>query len=331
MYSLRRILISLHSPKFFLIKDTHMFDTTSFMINDSELHSLDLINTPDELQEHNQITNCQGNETNQNDQLELDSNNNSMNQNNCMNNQGLLINNTSDENSNYHCPRRKTNIKRDKFLPSEDKLIIDLVKTFGPDWTRVSLSFGPTRTKRQLRERWQNYLNPSCDPNYTIEEDELLCELVNELGQKWAKIASKIGNKSAISCRNRHRVLMKMQQKGIPIQSAHLSDINSEIITENGVESIIDNVSFVDQQNVSECSFDTSSNVSQCSSPTHDSTPSCSPFAGDCNEDDNEGYAIDSAEFSLEVSEDSFFLPYLSESEQVELYGFSTFDVFDEY
>ncbi|OHT15101.1 Myb-like DNA-binding domain containing protein [Tritrichomonas foetus] len=104
----------------------------------------------------------------------------------------------------------KKNITREKFLPSEDLLIVDLVKKYGTDWEVIEQHFGLSRNKRQIRERWQNYLNPEINPNFSQLEDDKLLSLVEKYGQRWAKIANIIGNKSAIHCRNRHRVLLKM-------------------------------------------------------------------------------------------------------------------------
>ena len=122
-------------------------------------------------------------------------------------------------------PEKQTtkSITRVKFLPSEDKTIIDLVSNYGTDWKVISQLFGPSRTKRQIRERWQNYLNPDCNPLYTDEEDQMLMDLVNEMGTKWSKIAEIIGKKSAISCRNRHRILVKEMNRKSSNKSAKLN------------------------------------------------------------------------------------------------------------
>lgn len=124
-------------------------------------------------------------------------------------------------------------IKRVKFLPSEDKTIIDLVSIYGTDWKLISQSFGPSRTKRQLRERWQNYLNPECNPTYTEEEDIMLVDLVNEMGTKWAKIAEIIGKKSAISCRNRHRILIKEKNKKSHSRASKCSSNQKNSVSNN--------------------------------------------------------------------------------------------------
>jgi myb proto-oncogene protein len=106
-------------------------------------------------------------------------------------------------------------ITRRKFNGDEDERICELVEKLGPlNWDQIAAELGGSRTKRQLRERWQNYLNPELDLGYTEAEDERLIELFQECGPQWAKIATLIGKKSAISTRNRHRSLMALRAKG---------------------------------------------------------------------------------------------------------------------
>jgi hypothetical protein len=112
-------------------------------------------------------------------------------------------------------PRGK-GITRAKFTEDEDRQIRALVARFGRDaWDEVSSAMGHERTNRQLRERWQNYLNPELALQYTETEDRTLQELYAKIGPKWAKIAGVLGRKSAISTRNRHRALQSMRARGL--------------------------------------------------------------------------------------------------------------------
>jgi hypothetical protein len=107
-------------------------------------------------------------------------------------------------------------ITRQKFTPDEDEEICRLVKELGAsDWNAIATAMGTDRTKRQLRERWMNYLDPHLDLGYTAAEDALLVDLVRQRGPQWAKIAATIGTKSAISTRNRYRSLKSMEAKGV--------------------------------------------------------------------------------------------------------------------
>lgn len=156
----------------------------------------------------------------------------------------------------------KKEIKRDKFSPCEDAMIFKLVEKHGvSNWDKISRDFGPSRVKRQLRERWQNYLDPDNNPVYTKEEDELLLDCFEKYGSKWAQIAAIIGKKSAISTRNRYRTLMSYKRKGVepkyeniesqsssPAPTPSSSDVNVFSFEQNdvGQEMLYDDVVDID-------------------------------------------------------------------------------------
>jgi hypothetical protein len=112
--------------------------------------------------------------------------------------------------------QEKKGIKRSKFTSEEDEQIRALVAQFGPNaWDAIAGAMNGQRNKRQLRERWLNYLNPDHDVFYTENEDQALVGLYARTGPQWAKIASVIGTKSAISVRNRYRSLQSMRARGL--------------------------------------------------------------------------------------------------------------------
>jgi hypothetical protein len=158
--------------------------------------------------------------------------------------------------SRGHCSRdSKKEIKRNKFTHDEDERLVQLVGKYGSDnWEDIAKALGTGRTKRQLRERWQNYLNPDLSPQYSPEEDKQLESLYEQHGSQWAKIAGMLGNKSAISARNRYRTLQSLKQKGLRPEyseesvtdsSAHTSD--SEPVIEATIEPIEFNISHLDE------------------------------------------------------------------------------------
>jgi hypothetical protein len=109
----------------------------------------------------------------------------------------------------------KKPIKRIKFTDEEDREILDLITKYGTNaWSQVAEAMSSQRTKRQVRERWQNYICPELDPQYTEMEDQLLETLYLQNGPQWAKIAVIIGKKSGISARNRYRCLQSMKSRG---------------------------------------------------------------------------------------------------------------------
>jgi hypothetical protein len=106
-------------------------------------------------------------------------------------------------------------ITRAKFTSEDNEQICALVVRFGSNaWDAIAEAMNGRRSKRQLRERWLNYLNLDLDLSYKESEDHMLVALHAQVGPKWAKIASVIGTKSPISVRNRYRSLQSMKARG---------------------------------------------------------------------------------------------------------------------
>jgi predicted pyridoxine 5'-phosphate oxidase superfamily flavin-nucleotide-binding protein len=103
-------------------------------------------------------------------------------------------------------------ITRDRFTAEEDAKVTALVAQ-GLGWGQIAAAMNQ-RTKRQVRERWQDYLSPSLAVNYTHDDDYRIEELHRQLGPRWAKIAAALGNRSGVSVRNRYRQLMRGRAKG---------------------------------------------------------------------------------------------------------------------
>ena len=92
---------------------------------------------------------------------------------------------------------------RVKFTSEEDQKLKELVARYGEsNWNEVSAKLG-TRTARQCRERFKNYLSPSIknDP-WTEEDDKLLKEKYKEYGPKWSLIASFFPSRSDVNIKN---------------------------------------------------------------------------------------------------------------------------------
>jgi hypothetical protein len=70
-------------------------------------------------------------------------------------------------------------------------------------WDAVAQHF-QGRTARQCRERWVNYLSPQVRiAPWTIEEDQLLCSQVAELGHAWTLISRAFYGRSENDVKNR--------------------------------------------------------------------------------------------------------------------------------
>jgi hypothetical protein len=77
------------------------------------------------------------------------------------------------------------------FTPEEDAQLVGIMKDQAfQSWDRVAVQL-PDRTARQCRDRWMNYLAPTVrrEP-WSIEEDQMLIEKINEMGTHWSGIAN---------------------------------------------------------------------------------------------------------------------------------------------
>ena len=119
---------------------------------------------------------------------------------------------------------------RSMFTASEDKKLLKLVEEAGkkPNWRAISIIM-KTRTPRQCRERYQNYLNPSLEhENWTPDEDQLIMEKFQELGPKWNLIAKFLHGRTGNATRNRYQSLQRKLRKQEKLRKQNLSKLEIE-------------------------------------------------------------------------------------------------------
>ena len=102
------------------------------------------------------------------------------------------------------------NLKKGKWSPEEDELLIRTYQKYGATWLRVASEI-PGRTDDQCAKRYTEVLDPSTKDrlkSWTQEEDLKLISLVKIHGTKWRTICTKIAGRPALTCRNRWRKLL---------------------------------------------------------------------------------------------------------------------------
>ncbi|KAK5056206.1 hypothetical protein LTR84_012759 [Exophiala bonariae] len=93
--------------------------------------------------------------------------------------------------------------RRGPWLPEEDGTLLHLVRTQGPNnWVRISQHM-QHRSPKQCRERYHQNLKPTLNHEpISNEEGDVIEQLVQEMGKRWAEIARRLGNRSDNAVKN---------------------------------------------------------------------------------------------------------------------------------
>jgi hypothetical protein len=101
-------------------------------------------------------------------------------------------------------PKRPVWLTRGSWLLSEDELLSSAIGHLGTkSWNDIACHV-PSRTSKQCRERWFNWLNPGIKHDrFQPWEDQLIVAKQREYGNKWSTIANHLPGRSTNAVKNR--------------------------------------------------------------------------------------------------------------------------------
>ncbi|OIT34502.1 myb-related protein myb4 [Nicotiana attenuata] len=105
----------------------------------------------------------------------------------------------------------KNGMKKGAWSEDEDKKLRVFVEKHGHSiWRQLPKYAGLMRYGKSRGLRWMNYLRPCLKKgNYSLEEEELIIKLHNELGNRWSAIAEKLLGRSDNDIKNQWHAHLK--------------------------------------------------------------------------------------------------------------------------
>ena len=152
---------------------------------------------------------------------------------------------------------------RQRFSKVEDEQLISLYNEYPDEW--ILIADRMNRKVRQVRERYQTFLQPNLKvSSWTEEEEKLLEKKVKEYGTNWVKISAFFDNRTKTNIKNHwstminRRFINKRKRSLLPSEKEN----EQEIKEENEEEREIENSKMNDQE-----IFDSYQNVQMKSFP----------------------------------------------------------------
>lgn len=108
------------------------------------------------------------------------------------------------------------NLKRGKWDPEEDEMLLRAYAKHGSHWLNVASEISG-RTEDQCAKRYVEILGPSSEGRlrkWTLEEDLSLVSKVKSYGTKWRRISSELESRPSLTCRNRWRKIITSIVRG---------------------------------------------------------------------------------------------------------------------
>lgn len=98
--------------------------------------------------------------------------------------------------------------KKGKWSSEEDKLILNLIGTFGKNWSLISKYF-KRRSSRQIKVRYVNHLSPDLKKSkFDKNEDDMILNLYAKLGNNWSQYVKFLKGRTPKKIKSRYLSLL---------------------------------------------------------------------------------------------------------------------------
>ncbi|CAD8187641.1 unnamed protein product [Paramecium pentaurelia] len=109
-----------------------------------------------------------------------------------------------------------SNLKISTWTKEEDQILTDIASQYYSknNWTELTIKFNQLsqtqRYPKQIRERWNNVLNPNISKQTWNKEEKIkLIQLILDQGKKWSKIQNLMNNRSENQIKNQYNGIIR--------------------------------------------------------------------------------------------------------------------------
>ena len=107
-------------------------------------------------------------------------------------------------------------IKKGAWTPQEDECLINALKKHGQGKWSLTAESVPGRNGKQCRERWHNHLQPNVTKEpWSEKEDDIVRNLRQAIGNKWATIAMMLPGRTENAIKNRWNAKLALERRVI--------------------------------------------------------------------------------------------------------------------